>query len=116
MPGGHRVNRDDALAEAVVGRADDHRVTHGRVVLQCGFDFLRIHLFAARVDAHGAAAEQMDRSVGIDRGHVARQRPSLAVDLYESARAAIGVLVVAERDPAARGEPADDAPAGFDRS
>src|SRR5205809_1485600 len=86
------------------------------MLLEHGLDLLRVHLLAAGVDAERAPAEQMDGAVGVDRRHVTGQRPALAVDLDERARAAIGILVVAERYAAAGGEPPDAAAPRRDRA
>ena len=80
--------------------------------LEHGLDLFGVDLLAAGVDAQRPAPEQVHGAVGVDGGHVAGQRPALAVDLHERARAALGILVVAERHAATSGEPADDAAAG----
>jgi hypothetical protein len=73
-------------------------------VPQHGFDLLWVDLLAAGVDAHRAASEQVNRAVGIDRRHVAGQRPTLAVDLHKGSRAALGIVVVPDRHAPGRGE------------
>ena len=64
-------------------------------------------LLAARVDDLAAAAEQDERAVRGDLGHVAGERVAHAVDDPERARRLLGVLEVAERHVAAGGDHAD---------
>ena len=69
------------------GRPDHDRIGHRVVRLQRGLDLLGVHLLAAGVDAHRAAPEEMHGAVGVDRRHVAGQRPAGAVDLARTCAA-----------------------------
>ena len=117
VPGAGLHDRRDPLDEPVVGDAHDHRVEHVGVRLQRRLHLFRVHLLAAGVDAHRAAPEHRDRSVGLDGGEVAGQDPARAVGGDEERRRRLlVVLVVAERDVAPARQPADHAGPGLDRS
>ena len=90
-------DRDDALAPALVGHADDDRVEHGGVRLHRRLDLFGVHLLAAGVDRHRAPPEHGDGAVVLDARVVAGHRPAHAVDDGERRRGLLRVLVVAER-------------------
>ena len=74
--GGVRVGREPdhgahRLAEPRVRHAEDQGVVHGRVGLQRLLDLFRIDLLAAGIDAVAAAAQEVDRAVGVHGGVVA---------------------------------------------
>ena len=76
--------------------------------LERGLDLFRVDLLAAGVDALRATAEQRHRAVVFETGEVARARSTgVPVDLDERGRRLHGILVVADRDVAAAGHPAD---------
>src|SRR5215216_290838 len=104
---GHLHERDDDLAEAIVGRADSHAVEHARVLPQRKLDFLRVHLLATRVDARRAPPEKSDRPVRVDLGVVAGEGVSPSVDDPERLRRLVGVAPVPDRYAAADGEQPD---------
>ena len=106
---------DDPLAPPLVGDADHDGVEHAGMGLERRLDLLGEDLLAAGVDAHRTAAEQDDRAVRLDRGHVAGQHPAHAVDREERRRRLLLVVVVPERDVAAPGQPADRSEPGVDR-
>ena len=58
------------------GTPDAHGVDHAAVGLQHLLDLFGEHLLAAGVDAHRAAAEQVERAVGADLGPVAGHAPA----------------------------------------
>ena len=94
----------DRLAEPRVGKPDHHRVAHARMGLERLLDLLGEHLLAARVDAHRAATEQVDRAVGVDGGEVAGHAPSAAFEVSERLHRLHLVLVVADGQEAADGD------------
>src|SRR6201997_5027518 len=95
--------RGHALAEAVVGHADDKRVEHVGMRLQRALDLFGVDLLAAGVHARVAPAEHGYRAVFLYPGPVAGHRVAPAVHLGEHLGGLDRVLVVAERDvPAAR--------------
>ena len=108
-------DRGHALPEPLVRDADDEHVEHVRVRHQRRLDLFGEDLLAAGVDAGVAAAEQRDRAVGLVPREVAGHGVALAVDLDEQPRGLLRVLVVAERDVPAAGQPADLVRAGRDR-
>ncbi len=67
-------------------------------------DLLRIDLLATGVDALGAAAEDGDDALLVDRRHVAEQHPPLVV-LLEEGLGDLRVVVVAEGDMATLCDP-----------
>ena len=67
-------------------------------------DFLRIDLLPSGVDAERTAAEEADRPVRVDRGHVTRKRPSPAVELDEGLGRFHRVVVVTDRNVTGCGE------------
>src|SRR5690348_13613795 len=69
-------------------------------------DLLRIDLLATGVDALGAAPEDGDDALVVDRRHVAEQHPPLAVLLEEGLGGFSRVVVVAEGHMAALRDPA----------
>ena len=72
------VPRSRRRARRIVRRdPDDDRVVHTGRRLQDGLDLFGIHLLAAGVDALRATPEQVHRAVGVDRRHVAGQRPAV---------------------------------------
>ena len=104
----------DPLAPAVVGHADDDGVEDGGVGLERGLDLLGEDLLAAGVDALRAAAEQGDRAVGLEDGHVAGQRVAVAVGADdERLGRLLSVLVVGDGHVAAAGQPALPPAAGL---
>jgi hypothetical protein len=78
------------------------------------FDLLGKHLLAAGVDHLRAAAEQLERTIGLDRRPVARHRPAPALDLPERSRRLLFILVVADRNEAGNGQQAALARARLD--
>ena len=100
-------DRGDPLAPPLVGHADHEHVEHVRVRLEHAFDLFGEDLLAAGVDDDRAAPEQRDLTVGLDRREVARDRVPHAIDLDERLRAALRVVVVAERDVAGAGDATD---------
>src|SRR5581483_1655783 len=96
--------RRHALAEAVVGHAEDQRVEHVRMRLERAFDLFGEDLLATGVHARVAAAEEGYRAVLLDPRPVAGHRVTLPVHLGEHLGGLDRVLVVAERDMAAAGQ------------
>ena len=68
------IDRRHLLAPALVGRADDDGVVDRRCACAAPLHLLGIDLLAAGVDAHRAAAEHVDRSVGVELRVIARHR------------------------------------------
>jgi hypothetical protein len=83
------------------------------VRLQRLLDLLGEHLLAAGVDAHRAAAEQVDGAVGVHRREVARDAPAATLERAERLRRLRLVLVVADRDEPADGDHAHLAGTGL---
>src|SRR5262245_1475286 len=106
--------RDDDLAEAVVGHADGDAVEHAGVLAQDQLDLLGVHLLAPGVDARGTAPEKPDRPVRVDLRVVAGDGVAAAVDHLERVARLVGVAPVAERDAPADGEEPDLVASGRD--
>src|SRR6202012_2692029 len=70
------------------------------------FDFFDKDLFAAGVDRHRIAAQQLDTAVGAVAGPVTGYRVTHAVDHRESGRGFAGVALVTQWYVASLGEPA----------
>ena len=111
---GRRHHGGDGVAPALVGDADHQHVGDLGVVDDLGLDLLGEHLLAAGVDALRPAPQELDGAVGLHRGHVAGEAVALAVDLHERGRRLLGVVEVAQRQPAGVGHPAHVARAGGD--
>src|SRR5215469_652943 len=99
--------RSDPLPEPVVRYADHHGIEDTAKRLERALNLLGEDLLAAGVDARVAAAKQGDGAVELQPGPVARDRVARAVDLGEQRRGLDPILVVAERDVTAAGDPAD---------
>src|SRR5699024_11192130 len=104
----------DLLPHPLVGHAQHERVVDVGVRFEGGLDLLGVHLLAAGVDGHRAAAEHGDGAVGLDAGVVAGNGVALAVIGAEGLGGLGLVLVVAERDVAGARDLADDRRSGFD--
>src|ERR1700744_4425488 len=70
------------------------------------FDFFAKDLFAAGVDRHRIAAQQLDTAVGAVAGPVTGDRVTPVVDHRETGRGLGGVAVVSQWYVARLGEPA----------
>jgi hypothetical protein len=107
-------HRRHPLAPARIRHTHHHGVEDVRMGLERRLHLFRVDLLAARVDADGAAAEDLDGPVLQHRGHVSGQHPAHAVLLDEGARGLLRVVVVAQRDVALLGQHADDTGARLD--
>src|SRR5699024_2268156 len=100
-------HRGDHLAVPLVRGAGDHRVEHGGVRFERLLHLFREDLLAGGVDGARAAAEEDDRAVLVDPGHVAQDRHPYTVDDREGAGRLLRVVVVPQRDMARAGQETD---------
>ena len=108
--------RDNLLAEALVGQADDDRVEHVGVGADRGLDLFGEDLLAAGVDAARAPAEQHDVARRRRSSPSRRARPSARrCDRCGRSRGLLGIVPVPERDVAAPREQPFHARSRFER-
>src|SRR5205807_1804863 len=98
-------HRGDALAEPLVGNADDGDIAHAGELLDDALDLFWPHLLACSVDRGRAPTEQPHRTIGCECCEVTGHRPTLTVDDRERRGRPFRVLVVAEWDVAAARQP-----------
>lgn len=101
----HLYDRRHMVAPRRVRHPGHQRVVHVRMGLQGLLDLLGVHLLAPGVDALRAAPEDHDHALLVDGRHVAEQHPAFAVLAEEGLGRLRRVVVVAERNVAALGDP-----------
>ena len=90
-PGVGDDERDDALAPAVVGRADDRDLAHARVAREHVLDLERVDVLAARDDHVVDPADDPEVAVLVEPAEVAGEVPAVA----ERLRVGVGPVPVA---------------------
>ena len=97
----------DGLSKAFVRNADYCGIGDCRVQFERLFNFFRIDLFAAGVDALAATTQELDGAVGINAGPITRDRPTNSIDDLEGLRRLLGVFLVTTGRVALQGNTPD---------